>query len=66
MGLENQRRRTVWISDELWEKMQVAAKLDGRTVSSWLRSRAELALSKEIRRVVTVPARPAGPGEATK
>jgi hypothetical protein len=60
MPIENQRRRTVWISDELWEKMQVAAKLDGRTVSSWLRSRAELALAKEIRRVVTVPARPTG------
>lgn len=45
--------RTIRVSDELWEKISIAARLDGRSISSWLRSRAEMALAKEIRRVVT-------------
>lgn len=48
------RRCTAW-PEETWEKIKIAAKLDGRSVSSWIRSRAEAALAREIRRVV-VPA----------
>lgn len=50
-----QRRRSMWVSDELWQKITIAARLDGRSASSWLRARAEMALAKEIRRVIVAP-----------
>lgn len=41
------RRRTVWMSDPLWEKIEQAGRRDNRTASSWLRDRAEAALEAE-------------------
>lgn len=49
---EKKQRRCFLIADELWEKMTIAARLDGRTVSSWMRSRVEMALVREIKRVI--------------
>ncbi len=38
------RRRTIWISDETWSKIETAAKSDDRTVSSWIRRAIDAAL----------------------
>ncbi len=38
-------RRSVWISDELWEKINKAAAADKRTASAWLRMAAETVIS---------------------
>jgi len=38
------KRRTFWISDALWAKIDKAAKADDRTVSAWLRRLIEAEL----------------------
>lgn len=52
MPKNENRRRTVWFPDTLWGKISAAAAQDNRTVSNWLRDRADAALSREARRVV--------------
>ena len=43
-------RRSLCVSDELWEKMRMVAAADGRTLSSWIRVRLEEALVREVGR----------------
>lgn len=38
------RRRTMWISDDLWKRVTAAAKKDDRSISSWFRQVIETAL----------------------
>ena len=35
--MTDKKRRTLWISSDLWARIQKAAKEDGRTASEWLR-----------------------------
>jgi len=37
-------RRTIWIGQDLWDRMAKAAEKDDRTISSWLRKAVEAAL----------------------
>lgn len=68
MTSEN-KRRTVWFPDSVWARIAKLAKRDGRTISGWLRSRAEIAVARETAPHVTPPScTDAGgsPGESDK
>ena len=41
---QDAKRRTIWISDELWAKMCACAENDERTVSAWVRRVIEKSL----------------------
>lgn len=38
---EKNMRRTVWMSDDLWERVEAAARLEERGKSDWFRSHME-------------------------
>lgn len=38
------KRRSFWMSDELWDKIAKAAAEEERTISSWIRRACEAAL----------------------
>ena len=44
------RRRTVWIADEAWARIEAAARADERTVSAWIRRVIEAALKRAPQR----------------
>ncbi len=41
---KSNRRRTLWMKDALWERVESAAKAEERTISSWIRRVVEMAL----------------------
>lgn len=47
MKKQKSERRTLWISDEVWEEMREAARLEGRSVSDWVRNCLTAALTVE-------------------
>ena len=44
------RRRTLWISDDLWGRIERASKSDDRTVSAWVRQVIVSALAVATRK----------------
>lgn len=41
------RRRTLWITDDTWARIEAAARTDERTLSAWVRRVIEAALDEE-------------------
>ena len=49
--MEKNQRRSVWITDSLYDRIKKAAALDGRSVANWIRAILAKALDNENRRV---------------
>lgn len=50
---QDNRRRCIWLPDDIWLEIKAAAGLEGRTASGWLRVQAKKALArrKAVQRV---------------